>query len=94
MEDFCDYFKENGFDDEVVESFRRNAISRTTFLLLEGDLKELVPMMGSRAKVWELLRTLKSDNPEVSHRVSHVALLYSPKIDHDRQPLCVLCCIL
>ncbi len=75
VEDFCDYLEvEKGFDDDVVECFRRNAISRTTFLLLEEvDLKELVPMIGNRVKVRELLRTLKSDIPEVNiHRDSHL----------------------
>ena len=82
VEEFCDYLKEKGFDDDVVEHFWCNAVSLTTFLLLEEvDLKELVPMIGNRVKIRELLRTLKSDNPEVNkHRLSHLAYgsLYSP----------------
>lgn len=68
VDEFCDYLEEKGLDETTVESFRHNAMSRATFLLLEEeDLKELVPLIGNRVKVRQLLRALKCETKEVSN---------------------------
>ena len=56
VEELADYLEEEGMDEEVAKSFKENRICGATFLQLQNDeLKELVPVIGSRVKVRKLL---------------------------------------
>ena len=57
VEEFAEHLVEEGIDDEVAKSFEENRISGDVFLKLQDDdLKELVPVIGSRVKVRQLLK--------------------------------------
>ena len=59
---FSDYLQDLEFSESVSHKFEENEISGSTFLALEEeDLKELVPVMGIRIKLKELMRTLKKE---------------------------------
>ena len=57
VEELADYLEEEGMDKEVAKSFKENRkFCGATFLQLQNDeLKELVPVIGSRVKVHKLL---------------------------------------
>ena len=57
IDEFAERLVEEGIEDEVVKTFEENRISGAVFLQLqEDDLKELVPVIGDRVKVRQLLR--------------------------------------
>ena len=57
VDDFGEYLRESGIDDDVAITFEQNKISGAAFLqLTEEDLKELVPLLGARLQVRQLLR--------------------------------------
>ena len=59
VDEFADYLEEEGIGEEVVKSFKENKICSATFLELQNDeLKELVPVVGSRVKVRKLLENV------------------------------------
>ena len=52
-----DYLLERGISDDVVDNFHRNQICGQAFLnLTDEDVKELVPPIGIRIKIREILR--------------------------------------
>ena len=56
-EDFGDFLLEKGVDQEVASLFVSNRISGSVFLkLTEDELKELIPTIGDRILVKELLK--------------------------------------
>ena len=56
VNDFCDLLTEKGVHSDVVASFSRNRICGVTFLTFsEDDLKELLPVIGGRVTVRNLL---------------------------------------
>ena len=65
LEDFTvdeleDYLEDKGVSEDVVRNFGRNRISGAAFLrLTEDDLRELVPLIGERTSVRELLKQSK-----------------------------------
>ena len=57
IDEFAEHLVEEGIEDEVVKTFEENRFSGAVFLQLqEDDLKELVPVIGDRVKVRQLLR--------------------------------------
>ena len=57
VEEFEECPEDEGLSDEVVENFRRNCVTGAAFLqLTEDDLRELVPLIGERTVVRELLK--------------------------------------
>jgi len=58
--DFGDWFLEKGYHEDLVSSFVSQQISGNAFLLLsEDDIKELVPTIGDRILVRDLLNKCK-----------------------------------
>ena len=58
--DFADYLEEIGLNQSVVSVFEENKISGATFLqLTDDDLRELVPVMGYRVFIRQLLRSAR-----------------------------------
>lgn len=56
VEDFSEFLLEKGVHEEVASLFVSNRISGSIFLKLsEGDLKEIIPTIGDRILVKELL---------------------------------------
>ena len=67
--DFCDYLLKEGFHEDVISSFSSNRISGASFCALnEEDLKELLPVIGDRARMRKLLQevNLKENATEVN----------------------------
>ena len=59
-EEFGTWLYEKGFHEDLVSSFVSQRISGNAFLLLsEDDLKELVPTIGDRSVVRDLLNKCK-----------------------------------
>lgn len=56
VDQFAEMLKNEGYDDCVVQKFVENQISGSIFLKLqEHHLKELVPVIGVRLSIGELL---------------------------------------
>jgi len=65
VDEFADYLEEEGIGEEVVKSFKENKICGATFLELQNEeLKEFVPVVGSRVKVRKLLENMTQVNRE------------------------------
>ena len=57
VDDFSEFLLEKGVHEEVASLFVSNRISGSIFLRLsEDDLKELIPTIGDRILVKELLK--------------------------------------
>ncbi len=57
VDDIGEYLRESGIDDDVAATFEQNRISGAAFIqLTEEDLKELVPVLGVRVQVRQLLK--------------------------------------
>ena len=60
IEDFAEYLLDRGFNATVAKSFEENQISGAAFLNLSNDdLKELVPLIGVRLGIRELLQSAR-----------------------------------
>ena len=60
VEEFADYLEDEGYEASVIRSFTDNRISGAAFLKLkENHLKELVPIIGVRLSISELLEKAK-----------------------------------
>lgn len=60
VEEFEEHLEDEGLSDEVVENFQRNCVMEAAFLqLTEDGLRELVPLIGERTVVRELLKQSK-----------------------------------
>ena len=60
VNEFEEFLEDEGLSDEVVENFRRNRVTGAAFLqLTEDDLRELIPLIGQRTVVRELLKQSK-----------------------------------
>ena len=58
--EFTDFLMKEGFHEDVISSFSSNRICGATFCsLTEEDLKELLPVIGDRARVRRLLLDVK-----------------------------------
>jgi len=58
--EFSDFLMEQGFHEDVISTFSNNRICGSTFCdLTEEDLKELLPVIGDRARVRRLLQEVK-----------------------------------
>ena len=56
-EDLGNFLEAEGFHENILSAFIRNRICGKTFLALtEDDLKELVPVIGDRVHVREILQ--------------------------------------
>ena len=56
-EEFGDFLSERGLHEDAVSAFVSQRVSGAAFLKLsEDDLKELIPIIGDRILVRELLR--------------------------------------
>ncbi len=76
MEGFEEYLEDKGVSGEVVENFRRNRVTGAAFLQLtrtEDDLRELVPLIGERTVVRELLKQSKPVRIFCTSFSSHIA---------------------
>lgn len=61
VDDLVDFLLEKGVCEDVAENFRKNRVSGTAFLkLTEEDLKELVPIIGVRTEVRDILAESKT----------------------------------
>lgn len=57
--DFSEFLIREGFHEDVVCAFSSNRICGQTFLLLnEGDLQELLPVIGDRVRIRKLLNEI------------------------------------
>ena len=57
---FSDFLTKEGFHEDVISSFSTNRICGTSFCnLTEADLKEMLPVIGDRARVRTLLQGVK-----------------------------------
>ncbi len=55
-----EYLLDRGIPEKVAEDFYRNKICGQAFFnLTEDDLKELVPLIGIRAKLREMVKKVK-----------------------------------
>ena len=71
VDEFEEYLATKGFSEDVVRNFGRNRVTGAAFLLLtEDDLRELVPLIGERTSIRELL----------NHQVSFPEAASFPKI--------------
>ena len=62
IEEVKEYLLDNGIDDEIADNFRRNKVDGSALVkLTEEDVKELVPLVGVRPAVREILQTIKVD---------------------------------
>ena len=60
VEEFADYLEDEGYEASIIRSFTDNRISGAAFLKLkENHLKELVPIIGVRLSISELLEKAK-----------------------------------
>lgn len=60
VEDVEEYLEDKGISDDIVRNFRRNLVTGAAFLrLTEEDLRELVPLVGERTILRELLKQNK-----------------------------------
>ena len=58
--EFCSWLEEKIFNGEILQRFSKNKICGCTFLgLTEEDLKELLPVIGERIRVRQLLKEIK-----------------------------------
>ena len=58
--EFCTYLADKNFDEDIVQKFSKNKICGSTFLnLTEDDLKDLLPVIGERVRVRQLLKEAK-----------------------------------
>lgn len=56
-QDFGDFLSERGFHEDLVSLFVDQRVSGAAFLKIsEDDLKELIPIVGDRILIRELLR--------------------------------------
>ena len=61
VEGMADYLLSEGVRNTLVAEFKRNLVSGAAFLqLTEEDLKELVPLIGERVLLRQLLRQCKA----------------------------------
>lgn len=61
--EFCSWLEEKELDGEIVQRFSKNKICGCTYLgLTEEDLKELLPVIGERVHVRQLLKEIKQVN--------------------------------
>ena len=67
-EELCEFLKSTGnISDEVIENFRTNLITGSTFIELDmDDLKELLPLVGDRKIVRKVILLYNPTSPEVS----------------------------
>ena len=57
--DFSEFLISEGFHEDVVSAFSSNRICGQTFLQLnEGDLQELLPVIGDRVRIRKLLNEI------------------------------------
>ena len=55
--DFAHFLEAEGLHEDIVSAFVDNRICRQTFLALtEDDLKELLPIIGDRVRIREVLQ--------------------------------------
>lgn len=60
VEDLAEYLLDHGIRTGLVVDFRRNVVNGAAFLqLTEEDLKELVPLLGERVLIRQLLKQSK-----------------------------------
>lgn len=56
IDDLNDYLLEKGISVNIAEEFHHNKVCGAAFLsLTEEDLRELVPLVGVRTTIWNLL---------------------------------------
>ena len=60
VEELTHYFLERGVRDGVVSHFKKHLVNGAAFLqLTEDDLKELVPLVGERVFLRQILKQSK-----------------------------------
>ena len=60
VDQFMEVLRNEGYDDSIIQNFADNQISGDAFLKLkENHLKELVPIIGVRLSIGELLERAK-----------------------------------
>ena len=65
-----EYLLENGFSSEAIETLKDNRVSGLALLLpTESELATLLPMIGDKAIVGAILRTVKVSWTGISHRI-------------------------
>lgn len=67
---FIEFLVREGFHEDVVSSFSNNRICGRTFVqLTEDDLKELLPVIGDRVRIRQLLNEIHQVS---SHKVCYL----------------------
>ena len=65
-EEFSEFLEEQGAHEDIIASFSSNRISGEAFLnLSEDDLKELLPVIGDRVYIRNLLRNARDKTSTV-----------------------------
>ncbi len=60
VDQLVEYLENKDVSDDVLRNFQRNRVTGAAFLrLMEDDLRELVPLIGERTDVRELLKQSK-----------------------------------
>lgn len=60
VDEFKEYLLERGISERVAENFHENEVSGSAFLkLTEEDIKELVPPIGIRSAIRNIIKELK-----------------------------------
>lgn len=59
VEEMADYLLEKGVPPDMVSNFETNLVNGKSFLkLTDEDLKELVPVLGLRAEIRDILKNV------------------------------------
>lgn len=78
VDDVEDLLLERGIPEDVADNFRDNCATGAAFLkLTEGDLKELVQMIGVRTMVREILHESREVKVYKSSSITLLFLLHS-----------------
>lgn len=60
VSELCDFLKEQGISLNTLESFKSNMISGLSLTALDdSELKELIPILGDRASIRNIMTKLK-----------------------------------
>lgn len=78
VDDVEDLLLERGIPEDVADNFRDNCVTGAAFLkLTEGDLKELVPMIGVRTMVREILHESREVKVYKSSSIINISVTLS-----------------
>lgn len=90
IEELASFLRDNSVSEEAIALFRDNKVSGQALLLVDdGELKELMPTIGDRAIVRNLLSKIKKVTGLLCHSVTHYfSVAYGePKIRKEKEAI-------